>query len=78
MSLTEEQYWLLQMLIEEGWRVPYDPATDTLMKPRQTIAVRGGNAVLVQLRNLGFLDNKNQPIEAGRRAFQVKKSETHT
>jgi hypothetical protein len=73
MFLGENEYRVLQMLIEGGWRVPRDPATNTLMKPRQLIAVQGGNAVLAQLRRFGFLDDKNQPTDAGRQALRIKK-----
>jgi hypothetical protein len=59
------------MLIEDGWRIPFGPATETLIKPRESTTVRGGNAILVQLRNLDFLDDRNHVTEAGRRAFQA-------
>src|SRR5258708_31544808 len=77
MSLTKEEYRVLQMLIEEGWKTPPNSDAVQFIKPRNFRPIPGGSAVLIQLRQSGFLDNKNQITEAGRRAFKGHKLPTH-
>lgn len=76
MTLIDDEYCVLEMLIVDGWRLPCDPSTDTLMKPRQAITIPGGNEILVRLRRGGFLDYKNRITQAGREAFEAKQSGT--
>jgi len=70
MSLGEEEYFVLQMLIEHGWRIPQNPDATDFMKPRKSRRIPGGNVILVRLRHAGFLNDKNQITEAGRQAFK--------
>ncbi len=74
MSLTEEEYLVLKMVTEEGWRILGDMKTDTMIKPRRVKTVPGGNETLILLRRQGFLDYKNRITQAGREAYKTKKA----
>jgi hypothetical protein len=67
--LADNEYLVLQMMIEDGWRIPIDPTTDKMMKPRQVMTVPGGSETLVRLRRNGFIDYKNRITRAGNEAF---------
>jgi len=71
-NLSEDQYQVLEMLVE-GWRIPQAIDVPIFMKPGRTKPVPGGVAVLVSLRDAGFLDDKNRITEAGKLAFKEKR-----
>ena len=72
MNLTEDEYSVLKMLIEDGWRLPCDAATETFLKPRRIKTVPGGNETLMRLRQAAFLDNQNRITVGGRKAFKAR------